>query len=126
MSGFKGFLLRGNLVDLAIGIVIGVAFGVVITALVKDLITPLIAASRSRPRRRLLRGPLRRSRRRCANADLTTPICASSSHEAVDRDPRCHQAVRPRPGRRPEPPDHRRRRAARSSRAPIQAKALSR
>ncbi len=44
MSGFKKFLLRGNLVDLAIAVVIGAAFGAVITALVKDLITPLIAA----------------------------------------------------------------------------------
>jgi large conductance mechanosensitive channel len=41
---FKQFLLRGNVVDLAVGIVIGVAFGAVVTALVKDLITPLIAA----------------------------------------------------------------------------------
>jgi len=41
---FKQFLLRGNVVDLAVGVVIGSAFGAVITALVKDLITPLIAA----------------------------------------------------------------------------------
>jgi large conductance mechanosensitive channel len=44
MSGFKKFLLRGNLVDLAIAVVVGAAFGAVVTALVKDLITPLIAA----------------------------------------------------------------------------------
>jgi large conductance mechanosensitive channel len=49
MSGFRSFLLRGNLVDLAIGIVIGIAFGTVITALVKDLITPLIAALFGKP-----------------------------------------------------------------------------
>ena len=41
---FRQFLLRGNVVDLAIAVVIGIAFGVVITALVKDLLTPLIAA----------------------------------------------------------------------------------
>ena len=41
---FKQFLLRGNVVDLAVGVVIGSAFGAVIAALVKDLITPLIAA----------------------------------------------------------------------------------
>lgn len=41
---FKEFLLRGNLVDMAVGIVIGLAFAAVITALVTDLITPLIAA----------------------------------------------------------------------------------
>ena len=44
MKDFKEFLLRGNLVDMAVGIVIGVAFGAVVTALVADLITPLIAA----------------------------------------------------------------------------------
>jgi large conductance mechanosensitive channel len=41
---FRKFLLRGNVVDLAIAVVIGIAFGVVITALVKDILTPLIAA----------------------------------------------------------------------------------
>jgi large conductance mechanosensitive channel len=41
---FKQFLLRGNVVDLAVGIVIGAAFGAVVTALVADLLTPLIAA----------------------------------------------------------------------------------
>ena len=44
MKDFKEFLLRGNLVDMAVGIVIGVAFSAVVTALVSDLITPLIAA----------------------------------------------------------------------------------
>lgn len=39
---FRDFILRGNVVDLAVGVVIGVAFGAVVTALVKDLITPLI------------------------------------------------------------------------------------
>lgn len=41
---FKQFLLRGNVVDLAVGVVVGAAFGTVVTALVSDLITPLIAA----------------------------------------------------------------------------------
>jgi len=41
---FKQFLLRGNVVDLAVGVVVGAAFGTVVTALVKDLLTPLIAA----------------------------------------------------------------------------------
>lgn len=44
MKDFKEFLLRGNLVDMAVGIVIGLAFGAVVAALVADLITPLIAA----------------------------------------------------------------------------------
>jgi large conductance mechanosensitive channel len=49
MRGFKAFLLRGNVVDLAIAVVIGVAFGVVVTAFVKDLVTPLIAAIGGKP-----------------------------------------------------------------------------
>ncbi len=44
MNDFKQFLLRGNVVDLAVGVVMGAAFGTVVTALVKDFITPLIAA----------------------------------------------------------------------------------
>jgi large conductance mechanosensitive channel len=41
---FKNFLLRGNLLDLAVAVVVGVAFTALVDALVKDLITPLIAA----------------------------------------------------------------------------------
>ena len=44
LTDFKQFLLRGNVVDLAVGIVIGAAFGAVVTALVTDLLTPLVAA----------------------------------------------------------------------------------
>jgi len=44
MSGFKKFLLRGNVVDLAVAVVIGAAFKDVVDALVKSLITPLIGA----------------------------------------------------------------------------------
>lgn len=44
LKGFKEFILKGNVVDLAIGIIIGVSFGNVVTAFVKDLVTPLIAA----------------------------------------------------------------------------------
>ncbi|MEA2461079.1 MAG: large conductance mechanosensitive channel, partial [Actinomycetota bacterium] len=40
---FKEFLLRGNVVDLAVGIVIGAAFGAVVTAFVTDLVTPILA-----------------------------------------------------------------------------------
>jgi large conductance mechanosensitive channel len=46
---FKAFLLRGNLIDTAVGIVIGLAFAAVITALVSSLITPLIAAIFGKP-----------------------------------------------------------------------------
>ena len=41
---FKQFLLRGNVVDLAVGVVVGAAFGTIVTALVTDLLTPLISA----------------------------------------------------------------------------------
>ncbi|MHB1163019.1 MAG: large conductance mechanosensitive channel protein MscL [Minisyncoccota bacterium] len=44
LNEFKTFLLRGNVVDLAVGVVIGAAFGSVVTALVTDLLTPFIAA----------------------------------------------------------------------------------
>jgi large conductance mechanosensitive channel len=44
MKGFKEFMMRGNVIDLAVAVVMGAAFGAVVTALVKDLITPLIAA----------------------------------------------------------------------------------
>lgn len=49
MDGFKKFLLRGNLVELAVAVVIGLAFAAIITALVADLITPLIAAIGGKP-----------------------------------------------------------------------------
>lgn len=45
MKDFKAFLLRGNLVELAVAFVIGTAFAAVVTALVRDFITPLIAAA---------------------------------------------------------------------------------
>ena len=48
-KGFREFVLRGNVVDLAVAVVIGTAFGAVVTALVKDLLTPLIAAIVGKP-----------------------------------------------------------------------------
>jgi large conductance mechanosensitive channel len=44
LNGFKQFVLRGNVLDLAVAVVMGAAFGAVVNALVKDLLTPLIAA----------------------------------------------------------------------------------
>lgn len=44
MKGFKQFILRGNVVDLAVGVVIGASFGSVVTALVENVLTPLIGA----------------------------------------------------------------------------------
>ncbi len=49
IKGFREFVLRGNVVDLAVGIVIGAAFTTVVTALVNGLITPLIAAIFGKP-----------------------------------------------------------------------------
>ena len=48
-KGFPEFVLRGNVVDLTVGVVMGAAFGAVVTAFVKDLLTPLIAAIVGKP-----------------------------------------------------------------------------
>jgi large conductance mechanosensitive channel len=49
LQEFKDFILRGNVVDLAVAVVIGAAFGAVVTALVKDIITPIVAAIFGKP-----------------------------------------------------------------------------
>ncbi|ABF39011.1 large conductance mechanosensitive channel protein [Candidatus Koribacter versatilis Ellin345] len=49
LKGFKEFVLRGNVVDLAVGVVMGAAFGTVVTSIVKDLLTPFIAAIVGKP-----------------------------------------------------------------------------
>jgi large conductance mechanosensitive channel len=49
LKEFRQFIMRGNVVDLAVAVVIGVAFGAVVTALVADLITPLVAAIFGKP-----------------------------------------------------------------------------
>jgi large conductance mechanosensitive channel len=49
LKEFKAFLLRGNVVDLAVAVVVGAAFGALVTALVADLITPIIAAIVGKP-----------------------------------------------------------------------------
>jgi large conductance mechanosensitive channel len=49
VKGFRSFITRGNLIDLAVAVVIGTAFTAVVTALVADLITPLIAAIAGKP-----------------------------------------------------------------------------
>jgi large conductance mechanosensitive channel len=49
LQGFKQFMLRGNVIELAVAVVMGAAFGAVVTALVKDLVTPLIAAIVGKP-----------------------------------------------------------------------------
>ncbi len=49
LKGFRQFVMRGNVIDLAVAVVIGAAFGAVVSALVKDLITPLVAAIAGKP-----------------------------------------------------------------------------
>ena len=49
LSGFKQFILRGNVVDMAVGVVVGAAFATVVGAFTKDLLTPLIAAVVGKP-----------------------------------------------------------------------------
>jgi len=49
LKGFRQFVMRGNVLDLAVAVVIGGAFGAVVAALVKDLLTPLIAAVVGQP-----------------------------------------------------------------------------
>ena len=49
LNGFKKFVMRGNVIDLAVAVVMGGAFGAVVTALVKDLLTPIIAAVVGKP-----------------------------------------------------------------------------
>jgi len=49
LGGFKQFILRGNVVDMAVGVVIGAAFASVVGAFTKDLLTPLIAAIAGKP-----------------------------------------------------------------------------
>jgi large conductance mechanosensitive channel len=49
MKGFREFLFRGNVLDLAVAVVIGAAFGAVVSSFVKDLLTPLIAAIFGKP-----------------------------------------------------------------------------
>ena len=49
MKGFRDFILRGNVIDLAVGVMIGAAFGAVVTSLVKDILTPFIAAIVKQP-----------------------------------------------------------------------------
>lgn len=49
LSGFKQFILRGNVVDMAVGVVIGAAFATVVSAFTRDLLTPLLAAIAGKP-----------------------------------------------------------------------------
>jgi large conductance mechanosensitive channel len=49
LKGFRDFILRGNVVDLAVAVILGAAFNAIVTSFVKDLLTPLIAAVAGKP-----------------------------------------------------------------------------
>ncbi|HZB89320.1 MAG TPA: large conductance mechanosensitive channel protein MscL [Terracidiphilus sp.] len=49
LKGFRDFILRGNVLDLAVGVIIGGAFGTVVTSLVKDVFTPFIGSLVGKP-----------------------------------------------------------------------------
>ena len=49
MAGFKDFVLRGNVVDLAVGVIIGAAFGGIVDSVTKDIITPIIGMMGGQP-----------------------------------------------------------------------------
>lgn len=49
MAGFKDFVMRGNVVDLAVGVIIGAAFGGIVDSMTKDVITPVIGALGGQP-----------------------------------------------------------------------------
>ncbi|HUY95864.1 MAG TPA: large conductance mechanosensitive channel protein MscL [Terracidiphilus sp.] len=49
LKGFRDFILRGNVVDMAVGVIIGAAFNAVVSSLVKDIFNPLIASTVGKP-----------------------------------------------------------------------------
>jgi len=49
IDGFKKFILRGNVVDLAVGVIIGAAFGAIVKSMVEDVVTPLIGIAGGAP-----------------------------------------------------------------------------
>lgn len=60
IKGFKDFILRGNVVDLAVAVVIGAAFSAIVTSFVEDVVTPIIGALGGEPDfSALMLGPIR-------------------------------------------------------------------
>jgi len=58
LKGFKDFIFRGNVIELAVAVIIGGAFGAVVSSLVKDVFTPLIAAIAGKPEFDIKLGPV--------------------------------------------------------------------
>ncbi|MCC6621434.1 MAG: large conductance mechanosensitive channel protein MscL [Deltaproteobacteria bacterium] len=59
LKGFKDFILRGNVVDLAVAVIIGGAFGAVVKSMVEDVITPAIGAVVGKPEFDIMLGPIK-------------------------------------------------------------------
>ncbi len=98
-SGFKQFIMRGNVVDLAVGVVIGAAFGKIVDSLVSDVITPLIALIFRQPDFGAIHlGPLMLGK--FLNASLSFVIVAATIYYLVVL-PMAHVAARF--GRKAEP-----------------------
>ena len=93
LNDFKTFLLRGNVVDLAVAIVIGVAFRAVITAFVEDLVTPLIAATGWRAR--LLCARLHDQRKPFLYGDFINKVINVPNHRGGHLLLRRHAGERP-------------------------------
>lgn len=58
LQGFRNFIARGNVVDLAVGVIIGAAFGGIVDAVVKGLIDPILGATIGQPQFNLMIGPM--------------------------------------------------------------------
>ena len=84
LKGFRNFIARGNVLDLAVGVIIGAAFGGIVDSLVKDLITPIIGMVGGTPD---------------FSAVKVGPVGSGQLHQRRDRVPL--------EGRRPVLPDHR-------------------
>src|SRR6266568_3410735 len=95
LSGFKQFILRGNVVDMAVGVVIGAAFATVVTAFTKDLLTPLVAAAVYFFVVTPINALVSRMRKAPAPADPTTKKCPECKMEVPIDARRCAHCTSP-------------------------------
>jgi len=95
LSGFKQFILRGNVVDMAVGVVVGAAFATVVSAFTKDLLTPLIAAAIYFFVVTPVNALVARMRKDPAPADPTTKKCTECLSEIPIDARRCAHCAQP-------------------------------